>query len=130
VAVTSGNVSRLVWGETGLPSVVIYRQDTHETAAHASRAATEVPAAVGATDATHGGQVYARTCSACHGPAGEGLTGPSIKSIGGRLSVEEIAAWIMNPVARKDSSGAMPKLFPSVLTQQDVFDAAAYVAAL
>ena len=129
VAVTSGNVSRLVWGETGLPSVVIYRQDIRG-AAHASMTAgAEPPTTVGATDAAHGSQLYARSCSVCHGTAGEGLTGPAIKGIGGRLSLEEIAAWIMNPVARKDSAGGavMPRLFPSALTQQDVFDTAAFV---
>jgi PQQ-dependent dehydrogenase (methanol/ethanol family) len=131
VAVTSGNVSRLVWGETGLPSVVIFRQSTPETGTRASTPA-EAPAAVGVTDVAHGGQLYAKTCGACHGSAGEGLTGPSIKGLGGRLSVEEIAAWIMNPVAKKNSTNGavMPKLFPSALTQQDVFDTAAYVGTL
>jgi alcohol dehydrogenase (cytochrome c) len=128
VAVTSGNVSRLVWGETGLPSIVIFRLGG---AAHAGGASGN-PAGlrIGASDAARGAQVFARNCAACHGSRGEGLTGPSLRAIGQRLSLPELSAWIMNPVARTDSALMMPKLYPSALTEQDVFDVAAFVGAL
>ncbi len=87
---------------------------------------------MGDTDAARGGQIFAHTCAACHGGAGEGLTGPSVKSIGKRLSLEELAAWIMNPIARGDAANGltMPRLYPSALAEQDVFDVAAFVGTL
>ena len=36
----------------------------------------------------------------------------------------------MNPVARSDSALVMPKLYPSTLSEQDVFDVAAFVGGL
>jgi PQQ-dependent dehydrogenase (methanol/ethanol family) len=132
VAVTSGNVSRLVWGETGLPSVVIFREGAAAMPPALQAASTTRAARMGDTDAARGGQIFARTCAACHGGMGEGLTGPSLKSIGKRLSLEELAAWIMNPIARRDAATGltMPRLYPSALAEQDVFDAAAFVGTL
>ena len=78
VAATSGNVSRLVWGDTGLPSVVIFRHGG--TAPFVLAAAAATPVRLGDTDADRGRQVFARACAACHGGAGEGLTGPALKS--------------------------------------------------
>jgi cytochrome c553 len=127
VAVTSGNISRAIWGETGLPSVVIYRLDS----GHAAPVPGDAVAGnlVAAPDATHGRVVYAKICSTCHGAAGEGLTGPALKGVGQRMSVGEIAAWIMNPVVPAtpaQTAAIMPRLYPSVLTEQDVLDAAAF----
>jgi alcohol dehydrogenase (cytochrome c) len=130
LAATSGNVSRLVWGETGLPSVVIFRLGG---AANTNDAGDKSPSTrISATDPAHGGLLFARTCALCHGGHGEGLTGPSLKSIGRRLSLPEVSAWIMNPVASADagSGPAMPRLYPSALSEQDVFDVAAFVGSL
>jgi alcohol dehydrogenase (cytochrome c) len=129
LAATSGNVSRLVWGETGLPSIVIFRLGG---AANAGVSAGNSPGLrIGATDEARGGQLFARTCAACHGSRGEGLTGPSLKTIGKRLSLAELSAWIMNPVARATDGGLrMPQLYPSALAEQDVFDVAAFVGTL
>jgi alcohol dehydrogenase (cytochrome c) len=132
LAVTSGNVSRFVWGETGLPHIVIYRQDEEEKGAVgpvvAAAAKTGDVAAVG--DATRGSGVYSRVCAACHGPGGEGLSGPALAGIGKRKSVDEIAAWVMNPVSAGNPAGAsaMPRLYPSVLTGRDVRDVARFVS--
>jgi PQQ-dependent dehydrogenase (methanol/ethanol family) len=136
VAATSGNVSRFLWGETGLPSVVIFR----EGGAAAATASKTVPAQtaakggprVGDTDLARGALVFSGNCSTCHGAAGEGMTGPSLKAIGKRLSLTELSAWIMNPVAARNASNAitMPRLYPSPLTEQDVFDVAAFVGTL
>ena len=129
VAATSGNVSRLVWGETGLPSVVIFREDGSTAASALQVAAEPRGALVSDTDAGRGSRIYAQTCTACHGGAGEGMTGPSLKSIGKRLSLEESSAWVMNPVARRGEGNGliMPSLYPSALTQQDVFDVPAFI---
>ncbi len=128
VAATSGNVSRLVWGETGLPSIIIFRLGG--TAKAAVGSGKPAGLRIGASDAARGAQLFAQNCSACHGGRGEGLTGPSLRSIGRRLSLPELSAWIMNPVAQADSALVMPKLYPAALTEQDVFDVAAFVGAL
>jgi mono/diheme cytochrome c family protein len=132
VAATSGNVSRLLWGETGLPSIVIYGQERGESSPVQSASSGAPAATIGEADPGRGREVFARICSSCHGAAGEGLTGPVLKNIGKRLSVEEIAAWVMNPVARRDTNGgaSMPKLYPSALSEQEVFDVAALVGTL
>jgi alcohol dehydrogenase (cytochrome c) len=129
VAVTSGNVSRFLWGETGLPSVAIFRVGANAATTSSQSVAASPAPRIGETDVGHGHEVYARTCSACHGAAGEGLTGPALKAVAQRLSLQELSAWIMNPVARRDASGglAMPRLYPSALADQDVFDVAAFV---
>jgi hypothetical protein len=50
------------------------------------------------------------------------------------MSVEQIAAWIKDPTfkdpARVGKPVAMPRLFPSALTEQDVSDVAEFVAHL
>ena len=137
VAATSGNVSRLLWGEAGVPSVVVYRDGGSAAGtASESRAAQSAAALRGArmsdTDPGRGGRIFSVNCSACHGAAGEGMTGPSLKAIGRRLSPQELSAWIMNPVAARDAANGlvMPRLYPSALTEQDVFDVAAFVGTL
>jgi alcohol dehydrogenase (cytochrome c) len=137
VAATSGNVSRLLWGETGLPSVVVYREGgtaagTASEATAGQAAAALRGARMGDTDLGRGGKIFSSNCSACHGGAGEGMTGPSLKAIGRRLSQQELSAWIMNPVAARDAANGlvMPRLYPSALTEQDVFDVAAFVGTL
>jgi glucose dehydrogenase len=131
VAVTSGNISRAIWGETGLPTVVIYRLDSgHVSSVVGGAVAGNL---VTTPDATHGRAVYVKICSSCHGAAGEGLAGPALRGVGQRMSVGEIAAWIMNPVVPgmpAQTAGIMPRLYPSVLTEQDVLDAAAYAGKL
>jgi alcohol dehydrogenase (cytochrome c) len=142
VAATSGNVSRFIWGETGLPNVVIFRLNSAIpsgprplTSATAPATHTEGSAAAGGGgDYSRGAAVFARLCSVCHGSAGEGMSGPALKQMGQRMSVEQIAAWIKDPTfedpARVGKPVAMPRLFPSALTEQDVSDVAEFVAHL
>jgi glucose dehydrogenase len=136
IAVTSGNVSRFLWGETGLPSVAIFRvggaASVVATKTVTAQSTAGGGARVGDTDLARGALVFSGNCSSCHGAAGEGMTGPSLKAIGQRLSLTELAAWIMNPVAMRNASNAitMPRLYPSPLTEQDVFDVAAFVGTL
>jgi alcohol dehydrogenase (cytochrome c) len=128
VAATSGNVSRLVWGESGLPSIVIFRLGG--TASKAVASGNPSALSIGSSDAARGATLFAQTCAACHGSRGEGLTGPALKTIGKRLSLPELSAWIMNPVATIDSGLKMPRLYPAALSEQDVYDVASFVGAL
>jgi mono/diheme cytochrome c family protein len=53
-----------------------------------------------------------------------------LAGIGKRKAVDEISAWVMNPVSADKTRGAsaMPPLYPSVLTERDVRDVASYVS--
>lgn len=115
VAATTGNVSRATFGGAGTPSVVIMGIAPHP-AAHDAAAAPPQGA-----DLAKGKAVYAKSCAVCHGPAGFGGVGPRLRSLARRQSVEQTLEQIRNP------RGAMPKMYPDALTDQDVSDVAAFV---
>ena len=115
LAVTSGNVSRESWGAVGIPSVVVYG-----LASDSSATAADQPPA----DATHGKEIFASTCSLCHGADGHGVSGPSLQNIAAKMSLQEVSDRVQNP------RGAMPRLYPGTLILQDIPDVAAYVYTL
>jgi PQQ-dependent dehydrogenase (methanol/ethanol family) len=131
VAVTAGNVSRFDWGASGTPQIILYRQKSTPTASK-GEAGTSAVVASDVPDAARGQSVYGRVCTTCHGPAGEGLSAPTLKGVGRRMSVGEIAAWVLNPLVLpgKEAAATMPRLYPSALTGQDLFDVAAFVSQL
>jgi ubiquinol-cytochrome c reductase cytochrome c subunit len=75
-------------------------------------------------DSERGQQVYVARCASCHGASGGGAVGPSLVDVAKRRGVSGIESFVRNP------SGAMPKLFPEVLTESDVQAVAQYVARL
>jgi alcohol dehydrogenase (cytochrome c) len=118
VAFASGNVSRVTFGELGLPSVIIM----------ALGGKTALPAAAprqggtpGAPNPDHGHALYAQVCSTCHGAGGNLIEGHNLATLRGRRSLESTVAFIKAPVP------PMPKLYPSTLGEQDVADLAAYL---
>lgn len=129
VAITSGNVSRMSFGENGRPSVVIYAlperakssASSSSPQAASSPAPTAVAAATSAPDAGRGKELFGKNCAACHGSHGEGGTGPALKGLRSRLDTAATINWIENPSAK------MPRLYPSTLDAQAVVDVAAYV---
>jgi mono/diheme cytochrome c family protein len=82
------------------------------------------PVSSGAGDAVHGGQIYATNCAVCHGANAQGGIGPSLRGEKTRKNSAAAIAWIKNPLP------PMPKLYPSVLSEKDVEDVAAYVESL
>jgi ubiquinol-cytochrome c reductase cytochrome c subunit len=76
------------------------------------------------TAPTRGETVFAVSCAVCHGTTGEGGTGPVLKGIAEKRGIDGIATFVRNP------AGAMPRLYPTVLSDQDVSDVARYVATL
>jgi len=127
VAIDSGNVSRLSFGENGKPSVVIYALAANGTpVAAATLAATPslVRSVAGTPDAGRGRDIFGHNCAACHGAHGEGGAGPRLTGIKARLDQAATVNWIENP------SSKMPRLFPSTLDAQDVADVAAFVQGL
>ena len=127
VAIDSGNVSRLSFGENGKPSVVIYALADGATTASVTSATTASAtgvAASGPPDAGRGRELFGHNCAACHGATGEGGAGPTLIGIKTRLDQAATVNWIKNPSAK------MPRLFPSTLSEQDVLDVAAFAQGL
>jgi mono/diheme cytochrome c family protein len=76
-------------------------------------------------DPKHGEEIFKQNCASCHGAGGAGGgIGPVLKGEKQRKDYAAAIAWIKNP------QPPMPKLFPSVLSQNDVQDVAAYVESL
>jgi alcohol dehydrogenase (cytochrome c) len=115
VAFTSGNASPASFGSVGRPSVVVMSLP----------AAPALPDAPDAADAARGKQVYVQDCSGCHGPDGDRIAGKDLKSVKERMTVGQVAAFILEPAA------PMPKVFPeprNARDERDVRDVAAFVA--
>jgi mono/diheme cytochrome c family protein len=77
-----------------------------------------------AGDPIHGHQVYSANCAACHGANAQGGVGPALRGEKNRKDTAAAIAWIKNPKL------PMPKLYPSVISEKDVEDVAAYVESL
>ena len=90
----------------------------------AAASAAPQPSSPGAGDPVHGRQVYSENCAACHGASAQGGFGPSLRGEKNRKDTAAAIAWIKNPAP------PMPKLYPSVLSEKDVEDVAAYVESL
>jgi mono/diheme cytochrome c family protein len=78
----------------------------------------------GPADLVHGRQIFAQNCAACHGAAGQGGMGPSLRNEHIRKGEVAAAAWIKKPAP------PMPALYPGVLNEKDVRDVAAFVESL
>jgi len=85
---------------------------------------TAQPVASGAGDTAKGRQIYTANCAACHGANGQGGFGPSLRGEKSRKNTAAAIAWIKNPAP------PMPKLYPSVLSEKDVENVAAYIESL
>jgi mono/diheme cytochrome c family protein len=75
-------------------------------------------------DTNHGLQVYTANCAACHGASAQGGVGPSLRGEKTRKDTAAAIAWIKHPQL------PMPTLYPTVLSEKDVDDVAAYVESL
>lgn len=129
VATTSGNVSRLTFGVLGKPSIVIMALDPvhkEQTRSESSVLPTAEPLKLmnrssDKADKSHGKSLYSKVCAACHGAQGEGGVGLKLQNLSARLTWEQIVDKIVNPTL------PMPKLYPSMLSEQDLIDVAAYI---
>lgn len=76
-------------------------------------------------DAQRGAEMFSINCAVCHGAAGtEGGVGPSLRSEHNRMDFTTTMSWIEDPAP------PMPKLYPKMLTEDDVRDIASYVQTL
>jgi alcohol dehydrogenase (cytochrome c) len=131
VAIASGNVSsRLSFGESGKPTVIVYAlgdgttPTTAPPVALASGGVDPASIAQSAADGGRGRELYAQNCAACHGANGEGAVGPKLQGLQVRRDYAATIKWITAPSAK------MPKLYPSTLDGQAVADIAAFVQGL
>jgi PQQ-dependent dehydrogenase (methanol/ethanol family) len=118
VAVTSGNLSRAVWGTTGLPHIVIYSIGDASAAPGAAASLPEV-------SVVRGQGAFMSICRACHG---EGGPAPSLAGVSKRLSHEQLTEQVRSP--RKLANGgaaSMPAFDIATLSQEDLLDLLAYL---
>jgi alcohol dehydrogenase (cytochrome c) len=105
VAMASGNVSRVATRVTGIPSIVIMAlEGSQKTAA-----------------ATRGQALYMQVCSSCHGADGNLVADRKLGTLRQRRDSASTVAYI------KDPKPPMPKLYPAILSEQDIQDVASYV---
>lgn len=78
----------------------------------------------GTGTAPHGAVVYSANCAACHGASGQGGIGPALKGESARKDAGAVAAFVKNPPS------VMPRLYPGILSENDVSAVAAYVESL
>ncbi|MCC6710165.1 MAG: PQQ-binding-like beta-propeller repeat protein [Gammaproteobacteria bacterium] len=126
VAAVAGNVSRLTFGVTGSPTLLIYALGGNGKGGAAPVAAA--PAATSLANAS-GAEIYGKICANCHGGNGEGVNGPALKGLATRMDEAMTIAWIKDPTAKKPGA-MMPKLYPEPLSEQAVKNVAAYVQGL
>jgi alcohol dehydrogenase (cytochrome c) len=121
VALTSGNVSRGTFDTKGSPKIIVLAVD----AADSSFNVIALPEANGRglvaqqTPVVRGEQIFANFCSACHGARGEMGVVQSRKT-----TLDALVTFIRNP------TGAMPKLHPTPLDDDEVTAVATYVLTL
>lgn len=77
-----------------------------------------------ATNTPFGAVIYSANCAACHGAAGQGGIGPALRGESGRKDASAVAAFVKSP------AGAMPKLYPGLLSDGDIAAVASYVETL
>jgi alcohol dehydrogenase (cytochrome c) len=124
VALTTGNVSRMMWLTSGTPKLVILA-----TGLPAGYAPTKISAAVPGEQlvrvtlagSDHARQLFSQHCAACHGTRGEGVSGPSLIGENLKKTQAETVEWIKNP------QPPMPKLYPAPLSDADVEELATMV---
>lgn len=101
VAMTSGNVSRTLFGASGRPSIVVMALPE---ATIAAAKADKTP------DAVRGHAEYLTKCGICHGTQGKQWNKVELKSVKLKMTFEELVAFIKEP------RDPMPKVFPSPIS--------------
>jgi alcohol dehydrogenase (cytochrome c) len=114
LAIASGNVSRNAFGALGVPSVVILALNP----ASLPKSAASVSSATGVAS---GRKLYSQICVSCHGPDGNLIADHKLSTLKSRRDQAATIGYI------KDPKAPMPKLYPDLLTEQNVTDVAAYI---
>ncbi len=104
VAMTSGNISRSLFGAVGRPSIVVMSLSDAALARERSGAGAA---------SSRGAALYAATCAVCHGADGDDWNPIDLTTVKRRMSFDELVAFIKEPRA------PMPKTFAAPLSAQD-----------
>lgn len=104
VAMTSGNVSRSLFGAVGRPAIVVMALPD---------AVLEVAQSSGATSAERGLGYYRANCAVCHGADGDAWNKVELKTIKHRMTQDALVAFIKQPRA------PMPRVYPEPLSAAD-----------
>ena len=142
VAAPAGNISRGTFGVLGSPTLIVMalsgeaESTARDSAAVPTIVLPDIAAAdlrnvgadgklvtrAAAAESTSAGEKVFRLCAACHGMHGEGGAGANLQT--SKRDLAGIIAYIKSP------TGAMPKLYPTPLSDADVSAVAAYVMTL
>jgi mono/diheme cytochrome c family protein len=74
-----------------------------------------------ATSIARGRKLYTQVCVSCHGPEGNLIADHKLSTLAARRDLPAIIGYIEDPKA------PMPKLYPDLLSEQNVTDVATYV---
>ncbi len=121
VAFASGNVSRMAFGALGVPSVVIMALNPGHASSAQALVAPSPGKPAGAVNIAGGRKLYSQICVSCHGPDGNLIADHRLSNLKTRLDPLATVSFI------KDPKPPMPKLYPDLLSEQNVVDVAAYV---
>jgi alcohol dehydrogenase (cytochrome c) len=121
VAMASGNVSRATFGVLGLPSVILMSLDGR-TMARRSPAGAE-GSEVAPRSKTSADTLYSQICASCHGSDGDQITDHKLSTLAARRDQNATIAYI------KDPRLPMPKMYPDLLTDENVADLAVFLHA-
>jgi len=123
VAVTSGSTSRSGLGNSGMPTVTIFALGGDSTPMHQTKVAVDpMRERMAKLDAHGRGEyMFGQFCATCHAPDGSGGIGPDLHVY---KEAAVVAGFIKAPIA------PMPRMYPGLLTDQDVADLADFVAQL
>jgi alcohol dehydrogenase (cytochrome c) len=121
LAIASGNVSRNAFGALGVPSVVIMALNPSSLPKSAPSAASPAAAGEVVTGTVDGRKLYSQICVSCHGQDGNMIADHKLSTLKSRRDQASTITFI------KDPKAPMPKLYPDLITEQNVTDVAAYI---
>jgi alcohol dehydrogenase (cytochrome c) len=121
VAFASGNVSRNAFGALGMPSVVVMALDGGSAASSQPPTAAVTAGRSAEANIASGRRLYGQVCSSCHGPDGNLISGHELSTLKSRRDRAATASFV------KDPKPPMPRLYPNLLTDQNVADVTAYL---
>src|SRR4051794_21923971 len=118
VGTTSGNISKITFRMSAVrPKIVIFALDGESLPEINAEQISDDGHKILA-DTGKGRDLFATYCSSCHGAHGEGSVGPPLKHVQQWAGLDEIVGQIKAP------RGAMPKLYPSLLNDDQVVEVA------